>query len=1147
MKKAKGMHLLLYLFKLIILTKGNDEKRANDLIDWLKSKNGSFYNNKIEIRRVNNDSLSRFGVFAKERIGKKELILSIPLEVSLRSDEEIENYNCGLVYKLIKEMKKGDDSEYAAYVNYLLEGSRGQLPSMWSADGKELLMKVLGDVSSREMFDLTDYWVRECNGRMDDFDLNAYMIVNQRCWERVGWDGLLIPVYDMISHRNGEFLNTEDNGIEYALLNEKSVKVRASRDILAGEEIYTSYNFCTECVNRREGYGTLDILSDYGFVEEYPQRWIFRFVEFDLDKVMNEVKVKFKSRPTSKGITMLENNFERLKNINIEMLHIQKENELKMIIRLKDTLMNALSYAVEDLKKNRYDTLEEKEDRLDYSGSVCESDIINFDYEEIDEVESHYQTAVFYMDEGNKDVCFTLDETYQICTSYRPNYHEMVVHYTARYLNEVKRVAWVGGGDSMLLHEILKYSTLELAVGLEIDQKVTRASFKHFGSQPHWDNPKVEWWYGDAAKSLLILPKHYFGSFDMVLVDLSESVTSTTVTDKLDVLNALSLLLKPDGIMVKNEVYFKEMSNIFQYTVQVHYLDVPFICSQALSLGSNGIDFMQKELKDHGIDNLFLKPLPEIKDKYEIWHDYKRNLTVQKYDIKQPEEQQNTQGVLLILEAENIDSNFIIDDSTFTIDSLVDSIESQGLNLVSLSEAGVTNENLIATITLDQGYVIARFWPQQKYCAFDIYLWGSFSLLPKIKNSLLHTLKASTSSSYRIVVGGMFGVPTWQDDEMSRGPQVTERVNQHISHPQSNANLHSSNILDIILEESLALIQETNIIAAVICPQETQPCSTFETLKSNSKFSKVIQLKDCSLSTFCERQTFDTFNDALIQNKLSFIILDPNASMQMARILLFILQSYKEKFISTQFLALAIIVSQTETWKRHWLERFRHDIFVYDPLFRAHVIFNASETNIEIGVTSAGDISFFKHFTQVSSNIQHRTGILSQITNITGGVAPLIPDYHATSFFSSSDYDQRPSFHQWNAQQPLGFQTVFQLQVKGLISPDQVEKACKSATNRINLVDNIDTFDNIADGLLIVLAMPYGNVAITWDGRKHIDVNLFTFKENIDFADQFIDKFKSHFNNMDIVLRDEQPRGCNRVVSFLKDLQDHSLPVWADP
>ena len=129
----------------------------------------------------------------------------------------------------------------------------------------------------------------------------------------------------------------------------------------------------------------------------------------------------------------------------------------------------------------------------------------------------------------------------------------------------------------MLLHEVLKYPKLEFVVGLELgmfriivvvfsllstsqlvlyvsDQTVTRGAFKHFGTQPHWDNEKVQWWYGDAAKSLLMLPKEYFGTFDMVLVDLSETVMSALVTKDLDIMSALSLLLKPEGIFVKVRV-----------------------------------------------------------------------------------------------------------------------------------------------------------------------------------------------------------------------------------------------------------------------------------------------------------------------------------------------------------------------------------------------------------------------------------------------------------------------------------------------------------------------------------------------------------------------------------------------------------------
>lgn len=166
-----------------------------------------------------------------------------------------------------------------------------------------------------------------------------------------------------------------------------------------------------------------------------------------------------------------------------------------------------------------------------------------------------------------------LDNVLQICDAYRPHYHEMVVHNTARFLplKSIKRVLWVGGGDSMLLHEILKYPSLELVVGLELDQKVTRGAYKHFGTQPHYDQIKVQWWYGDASKSLLMLPKDYFGSFDMVLVDLSETVMSFKVTKELDVLEALNLLVKPDGIFVKNEVYFDKFKSMFPHSIQINW------------------------------------------------------------------------------------------------------------------------------------------------------------------------------------------------------------------------------------------------------------------------------------------------------------------------------------------------------------------------------------------------------------------------------------------------------------------------------------------------------------------------------------------------------------------------------------------------
>ncbi len=119
--------------------------------------------------------------------------------------------------------------------------------------------------------------------------------------------------------------------------------------------------------------------------------------------------------------------------------------------------------------------------QLEFKWSSCDDpyDDSHDDFEEVAVENSLYQTVIFEENLIKEDKCLRLDATLQQCSSYRPHYHEPFVHYSASYLNKdlmsgVKRVVFVGGGDSMLLHEILKYEELELVLGLELDQKVTR-------------------------------------------------------------------------------------------------------------------------------------------------------------------------------------------------------------------------------------------------------------------------------------------------------------------------------------------------------------------------------------------------------------------------------------------------------------------------------------------------------------------------------------------------------------------------------------------------------------------------------------------------------------------------------------------------
>jgi len=72
-----------------------------------------------------------------------------------------------------------------------------------------------------------------------------------------------------------------------------------------------------------------------------------------------------------------------------------------------------------------------------------------------------------------------------------------------------------------------------------------------------------------------------------------------------------------------------------------------------------------------------------------------------------------------------------------------------------------------------------------------------------------------------------------------------------------------------------------------------------------------------------------------------------------------------------------------------------------------------------------------------------------------------------------------------------------------------------------------------------------GTAVVLWDGKAQIDMNVFTSIENEKFADELVEKIRSHIGGLSVVLHDKQPRGTGRVVNFLHDIQSRSGPWWA--
>jgi hypothetical protein len=162
------------------------------------------------------------------------------------------------------------------------------------------------------------------------------------------------------------------------------------------------------------------------------------------------------------------------------------QNEWASIWAFHQAYVNALEEALkfidakeETSTKNveHYADFHLEPDSTTYNELDCQSsELIDFrDYELYEIRQSNYQIMEWKKRSEDDDTCLHLDGMLQICSSYRPHYHEFFVHFPAQYVDSVKRVIFLGSGDSMLLHEILKYPDLEKVVGLEVSQAYRRS------------------------------------------------------------------------------------------------------------------------------------------------------------------------------------------------------------------------------------------------------------------------------------------------------------------------------------------------------------------------------------------------------------------------------------------------------------------------------------------------------------------------------------------------------------------------------------------------------------------------------------------------------------------------------------------------
>jgi len=246
--------LLLFVGSIVIATAKEDESLSPDhgVLDWIRGRKGAFFHPALEARHNDpNDPTSFIGLFSSDDIDQGEVLMKIPWD-SLIHHGGRDRIVCNTVFTLAEELRKGNESEYAPYMSYLLSRKTGLIPSFWSDAGMDLLTNIEDGQFSHDEYlaAMQEVFANDprCSHVSDDPIFNRALEIMMLRAD----DDLLTPGYDLANHQNGGYLNMDQD-----ITMHKDVTVKALKPIRAGDQIINSYNMCVECGNRiGNGYGT---------------------------------------------------------------------------------------------------------------------------------------------------------------------------------------------------------------------------------------------------------------------------------------------------------------------------------------------------------------------------------------------------------------------------------------------------------------------------------------------------------------------------------------------------------------------------------------------------------------------------------------------------------------------------------------------------------------------------------------------------------------------------------------------------------------------------------------------------------------------------------------------------------------------------
>lgn len=126
-------------------------------------------------------------------------------------------------------------------------------------------------------------------------------------------------------------------------------------------------------------------------------------------------------------------------------------------------------------------------------------------------------------------------------------YHEMIAHVPLQVHPEPRKVLIIGGGDGGTAREVLKHSSVEEVVMVEIDPFVVEACKEHLHvTSSELNNPKLRLLIEDGVEFM----KNSSETFDVILVDSTDPIGPATPLFGMDFYRDVKSRLTDKGVVV---------------------------------------------------------------------------------------------------------------------------------------------------------------------------------------------------------------------------------------------------------------------------------------------------------------------------------------------------------------------------------------------------------------------------------------------------------------------------------------------------------------------------------------------------------------------------------------------------------------------